>query len=172
VPAPPAGQLRGADATATALLAEGRRRSPTFRAIADAIEGTDLLVYVELRPGLATPGSVVFAGASGPFRVLRVRVRVPGCANALVAVLGHELQHVGELAEATEVRSEAGMARFYERHGYVDDDGGGGDGVRRYETTAARRVEREIAAQLRRPATVSANAHRATHTRQATPQQD
>lgn len=139
--------LRHADSTAATLLAEGRRRSATFRQLADAIQAADVLVFVETRPRLASAGSVVFAGSTGSTRILRVRVRTPGCTDPLVAVLGHELAHVMELAAAPEVTSEDTLAAHYERVGLRMSMTA--TAVRRYETTAAREVEGRIRDELR-----------------------
>jgi hypothetical protein len=61
-----------------------------------------------------------------------------------------------ELAQAPEVRSEGDMARLYERIGRLESDGRDERAVRRYETTAARGIERDILQQLRRPSSASA----------------
>lgn len=145
-------RLRTADPQAAELLAEGLRGSPLFRQLAEAVEAADLLVFVETHPQLVSAGSVVFVGLAGDTRILRVRIRKPGNLRALVAALGHELQHVVEIGEALEVRSEQDLARHYESIG-VSLEGGHHDHVRRFETTAARSVELEILKQLReRPA--------------------
>lgn len=137
-PEPRSPHLRSADSTAAALLAEGRRRSGTFLGLAEAVEMADVLVFVESRAGLRSAGSVVFGGTAGSTRILRVRIRTPGCTNALVAVLGHELHHVLEIAELPELRSEDAIAEHYERVGLRmaigDPD------VRVYETMEARHV--------------------------------
>lgn len=139
--------LRHADSIAAGLLAEGRRRSATFRALADAVQAADVLVFVETSPRLRGAGSTVFVGHAGATRILRVRVATPGCLNALVATLGHELRHVVEIAEAGDVQGEESMAAHYERTGLrlppQSQD------VRRYETVAALLVEGRILDELR-----------------------
>lgn len=159
--APPAGghdagalpfvpHLRHADHIAAGLLAEGRRRSATFRALADAVEAADVLVFVETSDRMACAGATIFVGHAGATRILRVRVRVPGCPNALVAKLGHELQHVVEVTATDEVQCEESMAAFYERTGTRVSMLA--EGVRRYETAAGPLVEGRILDELRHPA--------------------
>ena len=71
---------------------------------------------------------------------------MPGHLDALVAVLGHELQHVAEVASAPEVRSLEAFARHYDRTGLrMPAPAGGG---RRYETIAALVVESRIREEL------------------------
>jgi hypothetical protein len=112
------GRVRAADPRAAALLKLGLARSPTFRAIAGAIERSDVLVYVQAQP-MPIPGALQFAAAASGCRHLRVTVRIPGKDADVVAWLGHELQHALEVAGAPEVVDQASLLRFYARTGQV-----------------------------------------------------
>src|SRR5262245_56908103 len=69
--------VRGLSPLANQLLAEGLKRSRTFEAIIEAIEGTDLVVHVEVNAKLpaGVAGRLMFGSApkDGP-RYLRVQV--------------------------------------------------------------------------------------------------
>ena len=138
------GRLRPADRKAAALLEAGVARSETFRLLVDAIERSDLVVYVET--GLmAVPGQLQFAAATPGTRYLRVSIRVPGLENDLLPWLAHELCHATEIAEAREVNDEASLGTFYARVG-----GSLRAGSRVVmETTGAQRVQAAVERELR-----------------------
>ena len=115
-------RLRAADTTAAALLRAGMARSATFRAIVETLEGSDLIIYIEARP-IRLPGQLQFLAASPGCRHVRVSVRTPGLDTELVAWLGHELWHAVELAEAPDVRNQAGLLRLYQRIGMAGASG-------------------------------------------------
>jgi hypothetical protein len=111
-------RLRAADAKAASLLQIGLARSATFRMVSDAIEHSDVLVYVEARP-MRSPAELHFLAAASGCRHLRVSVRVPDRDADLVAWLAHELWHAAEIAGAPEVVDQSSLLRFYERIGHV-----------------------------------------------------
>ena len=108
------GRLRPLDVKSAALLKAGNARSATFRLLSEAIERSDLVVYVDTRP-LAFPGQLQFVSATPGERYLRVSIRVPGVDNDLLPWLAHELWHAVEIAAAPEVRDRVSLLRFYER---------------------------------------------------------
>ena len=110
------GRLRPADTKAATLLEAGTARSETFRLLVDAIERSDLVVYVETGV-LAVPGQVQFVAATPRTRYIRVSVRVPGLENDLLAWLAHELCHATEIAAAPDVTGQASLRTYYDRVG-------------------------------------------------------
>ena len=62
-----------------------------------------------------------------------------------LAALGHELQHVREIAQALDVISAATMRRLFERVGYPVSPGSNN-----YETSAAQVIERQVRFDLAR----------------------
>jgi len=112
-------RLRAADRLAAILLETGQARSATFGELAAVIERSDLIVYVETRPG-RLPGQLQFVAATPTCRFLRVSVRTPGLPREQIAWLAHELRHAVEIAGAPEIREQASLRRYYERAG----DGG------------------------------------------------
>ena len=128
--APSLDNIRPRDAASELLLRFGVQRSATFRAVVRALEQSRVIVYVEMREDAAHPvgGALHFIGAAGGVRWVRARVD-SGTANRarahedvvrLTAILGHELRHALEAAEAPSLDSLAEFERYYRRIG-VDD---------------------------------------------------
>jgi hypothetical protein len=135
------GRLRALSKEANALLREGLRLSPTFAGMVNRIERSDLIVYVQfgsLRPGVE--GATQLVGSSAGTRYVLVTIRPMATVIDLLGRLGHELQHVTEIAEARDVHDDAGMSVLFRRIGWSAGSG-------RWETDAAilhgRRVLRE-----------------------------
>jgi hypothetical protein len=129
-------RVRGADPGARAILVAGMARSASFRALVEALEGSDLIIYVETR-ALKLSGQLQFVGANPGGRYVRISVRVPGREDELIAWLAHELRHAVEIAQAPEVRSQASLTALYRRIGSFNISG------REVET------EQAVATQLR-----------------------
>ena len=112
--------VRAPDPKVQHLLARGMARSPTFVALMRALDQTDVIVYVEVtsRLPMNVAGRLLFAttGSSG-HRYLRIQIGREGSTNAQVAAIAHELQHAVEVAQAPDVRGEAGLERLYARIG-------------------------------------------------------
>jgi len=136
-------RLRALDAKAAALLEAGNARSATFRFLTEAIERSDLIVWVSAGH-LQPAGQVQFVAATPYSRCVRVAVRLPGLENALVSTLAHELQHVVELADAREVRDARSLLRFYDRIGW----GGRSGATAEMETANAQRIGLKVLNEL------------------------
>jgi len=112
-------RVRPMDKRVEAVLATGIDRSATFRELVRRIEASDVIVYVEtrhdLRDGLGA--SMRFVTSSATHRFVRVQLNATSTAFTLVALLGHELQHVVEVAEHAEVQSADDLRDFYRRTG-------------------------------------------------------
>ena len=83
----------------------GLARSATFGAIVEAIESSNLVVYIEARPA-RLPGQLQLQSSTPGCRHVRISVHVPGVDTELIAWLGHELWHAVELAGAPDVRPQ------------------------------------------------------------------
>ena len=136
-------RLRALDAKAAALLKAGNTRSTTFRLLTEAIERSDLIVWVSAGH-LQPAGQVQFLAATPYSRCVRVAVRLPGLENALVSTLAHELQHAVEIADASEVRDTRSLLRFYERIGW----GGRAGATAEVETANAQRTGLKVLNEL------------------------
>jgi hypothetical protein len=140
----PASTLRPLGGRATRLVAIGMSRSETFRTLAADAKRAGAVVYVELDPylsrGLRGVTRLLRAGAED--RMLLVVMNPRSSDEELVAVLGHELQHVKEIALAR-LGTPPEVEAHYRRHGIRSGD-------RRYETRdaveAGRRVRLELSA--------------------------
>jgi hypothetical protein len=120
--------VRPLDASTRAAFISGMKGSPLFRELVAQLEGSDLIVHVESDCTMRdrVQGKLLFVTAAGGVRYLRVRI---GCAVSgirQVAILGHELQHAVEVADAPSVVDESTMAEEYRRIGFPsrgDTDG-------------------------------------------------
>ena len=116
-PTPPF--LRFDDTRLGVAFVRGLEQSATFRAIFDRLSESDLIVYV--RPGFLsgpTAAATQLMTSAGGFRYVRVTLEIDPRTDTGLALLGHELWHVLELAEAPWVRSKDALNKHYERIGY------------------------------------------------------
>src|SRR5262245_21351519 len=87
------------------VLVDASEKSPTLRSIVDRIAQSNVIVYVtcEHFKTLLINGRTIWTEASGDARYLRVQVDCTLARAGLVAILGHELQHVAEVADRPDV---------------------------------------------------------------------
>lgn len=140
----PERRVRSTDARLQSLLAEGLNRSRTFASLVTALNRTDVIVYIEsvmiLPPG--TMGRLSMMPPTGDFRYLRVQIRADLSRREAIALIGHELQHALEIADAAEVRDSTGMIGLYERIGHASN------GEHAYDTEAAQDTGRIVRREL------------------------
>lgn len=121
---PPTGsrnpRVRPYDGRTAAMLLEGLERSPTLRAIADRLEQLDVIVYVKMHPALRKKlaGTMTWLAATASHRYVCISLNPEMGREALIAALGHELQHALEVAEAPWVVDPASLQAYYEKHGH------------------------------------------------------
>jgi len=115
----PMTRLRPMQALGQQLVTDGFERSPTFRRLVSRLQRSDVIVYVnvrlDMRPSLG--GSLKFVGTSATDRFLLVSLNAQNSRPMLVALLGHELQHAVEVAEAPDVASASTLSNLYRRIG-------------------------------------------------------
>lgn len=118
-------RVRPKDAKAATLLRLGLERSPTLRGLVDRIEQGRVIVYIELEPRLRRQlsGCITFVAAVGDFRYVRASINPTLLTDQRIAAIGHELRHVLEIAEHTQVRSDASLVALYRRIGYARPSG-------------------------------------------------
>lgn len=142
--AEPMPRLRGTTPFAAAIVQNAVDQSPTVAAMAARIQRSDLIVFVEVVVGLDIPtGQTSLMGAVPHARYVRVALNAHQSRRSMMEILGHELQHVLEIAAAPEVRDQDGMRRLYERIALPSR-------TLRFETLAAKETGRLVAAELRR----------------------
>jgi hypothetical protein len=105
------------------LVAEGREHSPTFLALSNALEASNVIVYLEPSPYMERRfrGRIHFMGTSGGYRYLRIQIRTSMNRYDIVASIAHELQHANEIAAHPEVVCEEGLAKLYREIGDEHD---------------------------------------------------
>lgn len=121
------------------LLSVGRELSPTIRAMLDRIELSDIIMQLDLRLDLDVPNAVTRLVTSTPdFRYVRVSINPRLSPLRRLELLGHELQHVLEIAEDPFVRTQEAMHAHFTRIGRPERNNNA------FETDAALKVERVV----------------------------
>ena len=94
--------LRVDDPVAAHAIASGREKSATFQALLERLGRSDLIIYIDRTPTLSdrSRADTRFVVRAGGFRFLRVRLDLNAVTNATVALVGHELRHAAEVADA------------------------------------------------------------------------
>jgi hypothetical protein len=112
-------QVRALDERSRGFLEAGLRGSVTFRALVETIDASNVLVHVET----ATQSTQLPAAGvgdkrgAGRHRVLRIRLVVGWDSVSAVALLGHELRHTVEVAQAPDVVDLASFGRLFQAIG-------------------------------------------------------
>lgn len=137
--------VRTQDRSVRHLLKRGFTHSATFRHLMARLELSDVIVYIEEVPQL--PGALegrmmILPNAHGP-RYVRIQIARRGSLHDAVALLGHELQHALEVAQAPWVSDQATLAALYQRIGI------GSTGAHHvYDTLAAQEIGRIVRREL------------------------
>lgn len=145
-PPDPYAHIRSKERLLLHLIDDAASRSSTFRHLIDRLSLSNVVVYVEYDAALLRDiaGRLSFVSAAGGVRYVRVGISRQYAGWALQAILGHELQHAVEIAEAPEVVDVPSLVALYERIGFGDQR----LGRRWFESAAAqaiaRRVQREL----------------------------
>lgn len=131
-----------------AAVSTASQESATFRALVDRLAVSDVVVYLEYeRQRLPhVSGHLTFMSAAGGRRYLRVFLDRSMYGPSGLALIGHELQHAVEIAEAPWVNDEASLVVLYARIGFAASHSEPAcfDSTRAIE--AGRRIQREVAA--------------------------
>jgi hypothetical protein len=136
--------VRTLDRSAARLFALGMSRSPTFRRLVTRLDASDVIVFVEARMDLRAHlgGTIHFLSETPYARFLVVHLNRLEAVEALVAILGHELQHAVEVADAHQVVSAHSFRQLYEHVGVQT-------GPDSYDSLEARRVGYVVRAEER-----------------------
>ena len=137
--------VRGATPRVKTLIDEGMRRSPTFRALVERLNRSDVVVYISLASDLPTglEGRLCFMTYAGSVRYLHAQVRDGLGVDGIIAVAGHELQHAVEVAEHPDVKDAQGLEGLYQRIGERSSIT-----ENRYDTPATRSMGRRVRQEL------------------------
>jgi hypothetical protein len=128
-------RIRPVQKEAARLLAEGLAHSPTFRRLVERLERSRVIVYIELRPDMPIHrgGTLRFLARSTTDSFLKIHLNRAFTGKTLIALLGHELQHAVEVAEAGGIASVGELRALYQRLGERT-------GPDQFDTLAARKV--------------------------------
>ena len=137
-------RVRGVSPKMKDLIELGMRRSITFRTLVQAINKSDLVVYLEAARSLPAglDGRLTFLTSAGGVRYVHVQITNSLTTEELISIAAHELQHAVEVAEHAEVRDPASLAALYERIGIP------GVVKNRYDTAAAQSTGKRVRAEL------------------------
>jgi hypothetical protein len=126
------------------IVNEAVRRSPTVKRLLDELQQRDVLVFFDIN---ATPsndlGTTSVMATAGGFRMVRVLINANLDPRRRIEVLGHELQHVLEIALEQSVVDEVSLRGLYSRIGYQV-------GATSFETDQARQIELQVRRELAR----------------------
>ena len=112
--------IRTTDPRLLRLLREGVRASDTFRRLVERLNRSDVVVYLDCGGGRSSAdGRLSFVSAVGGYRYVHVRVARLASADVQIALIGHELQHAVEIADAPGVVDSLSLAREYQRIGFL-----------------------------------------------------
>ena len=142
----PGPHVRSSVPRIAALLTRGVECSSTVRHLVATLDASDVIVYIEPkqhRPSLSGYLSHHIVTVAG-IRYLRIYVEMGGAKKRLISLIGHELQHAVEVAQAADARTSADLQRVFDRLRVPL----GCHSADCYETRAARDVERAIRREL------------------------
>jgi hypothetical protein len=133
-------------------------RSATIRSLIARLGTSDVIVYLQRavidRAGV--DGRTSLMSAVSGTRMVRVIIRSALANDRAVEMLGHELQHVYEIALEPRVRSEAAFQHHLKVIGFESATG-------RFETEDAMQVERRIRSELKPARQLMMRRHRPHH---------
>ena len=117
----PRNHIRTTDRRLIRLLRDGVRSSETFRRLVDRLRHSDVIVYLECAANTGSSGGrLTFVSAVADWRYVHVRVARLPSADVQIALIGHELQHAVEIANAPDVVDLPSLAREYQRIGFLN----------------------------------------------------
>ena len=148
--APAMPRVRSENPMIAQLIAAAPAASVTFRALVEAINDTDGIVYVESgQCGHGVRACLTHnIHVAGPNRILRIVVNLRRDRTELIAAIGHELHHAVEVLHEPGITTTQGM--FLHLYGVSMTSTG------RFETQAAFEAGIQIERELRTTATASA----------------
>ena len=136
--------VRATDPRAQAWIRAGAAASRTFRALLSRLGESDLIVHVEIVDRIigGAVGQMYFVTATGGVRYVRIEVVADRDDGRMVALVGHELQHAVEVADAPRVRDSKALGMLY--RGMLEKAFGG----THYDSVAARVAEERVKSEV------------------------
>ena len=115
--------VRTNDSRMRAAIADGIAGSAFFRDLVAQLETSDVIVYAESDCLMPSPlaGRLTFMSSAGGRRYVLVRIACTLDGRAQIAMLGHELRHAVEIADAESVVDEPSLAVAYRQIGFASN---------------------------------------------------
>jgi hypothetical protein len=113
-------RIRPLTALLTTVIATAHERSTTFRSVVERIERSDVIVHLTCGQfkSLMLAGQTWLVTAGPGVRYVHVQVLCQQTEPALVEIVGHELEHVAEIASTASVVDEKSFARLFAAIGF------------------------------------------------------
>lgn len=138
--------VRGTGRLANTVIALAIEHSPTVADLIGQLDRSDVFVYVNVAPLDLPNAKTGLLASPGPYRYLLVSININRSPGQQVVLLGHELQHALEIAEAPDVRDGRTMAALFRRIGWSSG------ATNQFETHLAQaigdRVRRDLGARV------------------------
>jgi hypothetical protein len=138
--------IRTAEPSLASAVTTGVHWSPLFRDLIRRLDVSDVVVYLEyaktLDDGIA--GQLSFVSSAADLRYVKIVIDRRLLGGDRVSMLGHELQHATEVADATWVVDQATMATLHSRVGIERMSCGHRVFDSRAAIDAGNRIRREI----------------------------
>lgn len=146
----PVSHVRPVSDHARQLIADGVTRSPTIARLVGELNASDVIVFIELRvdPGIPTAETMLLTSTRS-VRYVHVIVNPRLTLDQRVEYLGHELQHVLEIATDDCAVDGPSVRRRFATIGR--ELSGSANGVKSFETDEARLVSLAVRRDLARP---------------------
>jgi hypothetical protein len=113
-------RVRAASPYLRLVIASGMERSPTFHAIVDQLEQSDVIVEVQCGQmnGSRLAGRTVLLAVQPGIRYVLVEVACPVTSVPALCIIGHELRHALEIASAPAVVDGESLAQLFTEIGF------------------------------------------------------
>jgi hypothetical protein len=136
--------VRALDPRTREWIRVGTTQSPTFRALLARLAATDLILYIQIVDRIigGSAGRLYFVTATASVRYVRIELVADGNVRDMVALVGHELQHAVEIADAPQVRDRQALALLYLGMGENSLNSS------QYDSVAARVTEERVRSEL------------------------
>ena len=137
-------RVRATNPRAQEWIRTGATASRTFRSLLNRLGDSDVIVYLEIVDRIAggAAGQMYFVAATGGMRYLRIEVVADPDAARMLALVGHELQHAVEVADAPHVRDSQSLGMLY--RGMFDN----ALGAPHHDSVAARLTEQRVKTEI------------------------
>ena len=131
------------------IVKEAISASPTFREVVNRLNRSDVVVYIRCQTSASDREAAYlqFVGSAAGYRYLQAHIRYNTSRPHQIALIGHELFHAVEIADAPSVIDVASFKREYARIGFVSRTDRIGGGVA-FDTHAAIAAGEQILREL------------------------